>query len=343
MEKNTLKQGYLAQIIDDKFYFFVLFSHPTSGSLVRAHKLTPRRSFVEAIKLKYIESNEISDELLPQPTGHDRTIEYVGFEKASFSYISSFKRHTELSLINLQIAFCGEESHEFFQVFSRVETLNLTNNLLPSWDEVAKIISLFPSLTKLVLSYNRITCPEQNSNLGGYFAKLNTLVIDNFNYDWNDVLQCASLLWPNIKRLDLWGNKITYLSEPESSVFSQLNYLSLSNNLICDWKEICKLGKLPNLECLDIGNCGIKSIVILDASLFKQLKQLLLRDNQLSSWNDIAELNKLQKLEDLMIKRNPIFQSDEYEVCFNFVLSKIENLKVLNREQVKSFFCLMIK
>lgn len=46
----------------------------------------------------------------------------------------------------------------------------------------------------------------------------------------------------------------------------------------------------------------------------------------------MAELNRLKSLQTLIIKRNPVFDLNQYYYNFNHVLSRIGNLKTLDRE-----------
>lgn len=46
----------------------------------------------------------------------------------------------------------------------------------------------------------------------------------------------------------------------------------------------------------------------------------------------MAELNRLKSLQTLIIKRNPLFDLNQYYYNFNHILSRIGNLKTLDRE-----------
>ncbi len=99
------------------------------------------------------------------------------------------------------------------------------------------------------------------------------------------------------------------------------------------------------LKTLNVANCNLTEIIFEDSNfsdktkLFKELENLIINNNKLNKWRDIAELNKLEKLENLIIKNNPVFNNEKYDTNFILILSRIEKLKVLNREVViKVFF-----
>ncbi|CAG2121485.1 unnamed protein product, partial [Medioppia subpectinata] len=143
---------------------------------------------------------------------------------------------------------------------------------------------------------------------------------------------------PNIERLDVWGNRVTELKSPH--VFTQLIHLSLCNNSIEEWHHVCRLATLPNLKTLNVSDCKLNSIHFDDSDakqktkLFPRLEFLSISNNNLKTWRDVSELNKLQKLDQLFIKNNPVFDNEKYDTNFNLILSRIGNLKLLNRENI---------
>ena len=103
---------------------------------------------------------------------------------------------------------------------------------------------------------------------------------------------------------------------------------------------------LSSLQTLNVSDCDIKQIRFEDTTnktkLFRQLSALLISNNNLSDWRDIAELNKLEKLDNLLIKNNPVFDNEKYDTNFYLILSRIENLKILNKENVNQFIYLFL-
>jgi hypothetical protein len=202
-------------------------------------------SFTEAIERRYVDMTSVPKEALklPQNEGNDRTIELVGFERVS-EIQRSFEGLIEVNVSNMNISYCHNDCHQLIKPLSHTKSLILSNNLLESWTEVAKIISIIPLLNDLVLSYNKLKLPVVQEIDFHSFKTIKTLVLNHIDYDWNDILYCAQM-WPNVQRLDLWDNRITDLKIPEPPLFDCLQYLSLCENSICSWNQICKLGFLP--------------------------------------------------------------------------------------------------
>ncbi|CAG2117068.1 unnamed protein product, partial [Medioppia subpectinata] len=318
-------------------------------------------SFVTAIERRYVETCLIDKEVLtlPQMYGNDRTIELIGLEKRLNALI-------EADVSRMNITCCGSDCHSLIQALRHTKTLILSNNLLTDWPEVAKIVANIECLTDLVL------IPKSEELDLHSFKAIKTLVIDNMDYDWNDILWCAQMwpnierldvwgnrvtelksphyrgmasrLWPNIERLDVWGNRVTELKSPH--VFTQLIHLSLCNNSIEEWHHVCRLATLPNLKTLNVSDCKLNSIHFDDSDakqktkLFPRLEFLSIGNNNLKTWRDVSELNKLQKLDQLFIKNNPISEMmrRDAEIAYLRKTNKIyETAKSLGDEKLHEF------
>lgn len=81
--------------------------------------------------------------------------------------------------------------------------------------------------------------------------------------------------------------------------------------------------------------CKIEFISLNETDgLFPQLHELDISYNQISDWKSVAELNKLPKLTYLSVKKNPIFDTNNYSHNFNYILGRVKNITKLDREQV---------
>ncbi|KAH7639638.1 tubulin-specific chaperone e-like protein [Dermatophagoides farinae] len=227
-------------------------------------------------------------------------------------------------------------NHQF--QLSKTHSLYLANNQLTNWLDIAKIVEMTPILEELVLSSNPLMPPsdEEIIQIGDRFIRLKLIVLGDLHYDWNAILQCSKL-WPSIQRMSLFVNQIQTIQILNDNQFRNLKFLSLSKNPITDWNEIQKLGKLSRLETLELPNCRISLIRFKhdDENLFSNLRYLDLSYNQIDDWLSIAELNKLPSLTTLLLKRNPLFDTNPYYHNFNFILALIKRLEKLDREPVK--------
>lgn len=95
-----------------------------------------------------------------------------------------------------------------------------------------------------------------------------------------------------------------------------------------------------SLDTLELSNCQINTIVFEDShnlskiDLFPELRYLDLINNQINEWKSISQLNRLKKLEFLLLKKNPLYDTNVYHFNFNYVISHIPGLKTLDREPV---------
>lgn len=81
--------------------------------------------------------------------------------------------------------------------------------------------------------------------------------------------------------------------------------------------------------------CKIESISLNETDgLFPELHELDISYNQISDWKSVAELNKLPKLAWLSIKKNPVFDTNNYSHNFNYILGRVKNITKLDREPV---------
>ncbi|XP_076315942.1 tubulin-specific chaperone E-like [Tachypleus tridentatus] len=316
-------------------------SHPTSGSFIRPQKADLGRTCLEAIVERYRKEENLLDVdvmRLPQKAGRDRVIELVGAEKVGQKQ-SHLDKLEEVVLRDMRVNGAGQPG-ELQTLIPSVTVLDLSRNLLSFWSEVARIAEQLPCLRELNVSENLIPVPEHSEDLQPSFRTLKTLVLNKMSYSWEQVLTCSKM-WPQIERLELWKNEISLLFTPDSSTLQSLKYLSLEDNPLYSWQEVCKLGNLPRLEVLCLGNTTLSNIQFpgvkpnQKTDLFPALHCLMITHNRITQWKDIAELNKLVHLRELRISHNPVMTEFTPETCRQLVIAKLDCLQRLNREEVR--------
>lgn len=313
---------------------------PDAGSFIRIKKAEAGISCLEALQLKYglsLDSKPPTFIHLPQNTGQARHIEMVGMEKI-MGKLSDFVKLTDVVLSNMRVNGPGN-SDELRQLIPNVTNLDLSQNLLSSWTDVIAIAEQLVNLSSLILSKNRLKLPENLDSSQQCFSHLKLLVLNDIAYSWKEILSCA-VMWPYIKEFCALDNNLSKLEIPSHPVFSQLRFLSLDNNPICSWREICKLGNLKNLEELHIDNVLLESISFPDISplektdLFPNLMSISIRENKLEQWQDISELNKLARLKELMVNGNAVLHSMNPQTSRQLIIAKIMGLEKLSRSPI---------
>ncbi|XP_066992590.1 tubulin-specific chaperone E isoform X3 [Anabrus simplex] len=216
-----------------------------------------------------------------------------------------------------------------------IEELDLSRNLLSSWESVADIAIQLPKLRLLNISDNRLMLPENPIELQDAFRSLEHLIAGLLEYTWSEMMTCATM-WPHIKSLQVPYNHFVVLEPSPSNVLSQLKFLDLDGNPIDSWAEINKLGKLPCLETLNVSNTGLTDIYFptekpdQKTDLFQALRKLCITENKISKWQSICELDKLKQLENLKIMENPLMEVENRATNRQLIIARIESLKKLN-------------
>ncbi|XP_056391089.1 tubulin-specific chaperone E [Hyla sarda] len=304
-------------------------SHPTGGSFIRPKMANFGVKFLTAVTKRYGPSDDWNETMVVGK----KTVELVGFELIQEEQ-SQFKTLQDISVRECLVSEAGEKG-EIHMSCPNISTLNLSKNLLFSWENVAEIAFQLEKLKTLELSENKLSLPSDPSSLANSFRHLTALSLNRSGVTWNTVLQCA-VMWPELEELHLASNNITELERPVNCLQS-LTLLDISNNHITDGNQLCAVSDLPRLKQLIISENKISSINF-PAPLgcctesFASLNHLSVDGNGISQWAFFNELNKLSNLHSLNCQNNPIMESDKNpETTRQIIIAKISRLKILNR------------
>ena len=88
---------------------------------------------------------------------------------------------------------------------------------------------------------------------------------------------------------------------------------------------ISLLNKFPLLEILSLSNNQIKDLSVLKT--LKNLKELYLSNNQINEFNQLENLKNNKNLEKLILKGNPVCNSEKY---LEKVINILPNLAILD-------------
>ncbi|KAJ8336581.1 hypothetical protein SKAU_G00378010 [Synaphobranchus kaupii] len=276
--------------------------HPTSGSFVRTKKVSFGVDLLTAMRERYeMELEQATSEELKISS---RTVEMVGFE--ALTQKQKLENCKEVALERCEVSGPGDEIR---RLSPNILSLNLSANLLSSWEDLACITQQLAKLRELNLGHNRLRPPVDPASLAPAFANLKFIALNSSALSWPELLECASM-WPDVEELCLFDNCITELHRP-INVLQSLTVLDLSWNPLADGSEILKLAELPRLENLNLSNTGLSSIHFGDvdagfkSAMFPALKTLVLKDNNIAEWSVVNELDKLASLQQLFISSNP--------------------------------------
>ncbi|XP_042560579.1 tubulin-specific chaperone E-like isoform X1 [Clupea harengus] len=306
--------------------------HPTGGSFVRPKKASFGVDYLTALRLRYEKERE-GEEI----TISSRTLEMVGFQKLTKEQrVENLK---EVALRHCEI-WGTASGTEIRKTTPDVELLDLSQNLLSSWEALAAITEQLKELRTLQLGYNRLTVPSDSSTLTHAFPNLRVLALAGCAITWPEVLQCACM-WPRVEELYLSENNITELQRPVD-VLQSLTHLDLSNNSITS-ETLTEIGHLPRLVTLNLTNTGLTVIEFNDVppgsktAMFPALQKLSLMDNKIAEWRVVNELEKLASLVHLILQRNPVMDGERNpQTARQLVIARVGQLLQLTGSEIHS-------
>ncbi|XP_051023806.1 tubulin-specific chaperone E [Acomys russatus] len=308
--------------------------HPTGGSFVRPNKVNFGVDFLTALKNRYVLEDGPDDEgkSCSLKLG-SKQVQTVGFDHITKKQ-SQLRALQDISLWKCAVSCAGEQGR-IAEACPNIRVIDLSKNLLSTWDEVVLIAEQLKDLEALNLSENKLQFPSDSPATTRTFSTLKTLVLNKTGISWAEVLRCAPS-WPVLEELYLKSNNIS-ISERPVNVLQKMRLLDLSSNPSIDESQLCLIAYLPRLEHLLLSDTGLSSIHFPDAglgcktSMFPSLQYLVVNDNQISEWSFINELDKLQSLEALSCTRNPLTEGNKAR---EIIIAKIGELKTLNKCQI---------
>ncbi|KFQ83437.1 Tubulin-specific chaperone E, partial [Phoenicopterus ruber ruber] len=318
--------------------------HPRGGSFIRPNKANFGVDFLTAVKDRY-GLNDEQDGTENTLVFGKKTVEFVGMDsiveqQRQVQYMKiQLNQLVDISVRECAVSHAGQKE-EIRRTCPNIRHINLSKNLISSWETVAAIASQVQNLEILNISENKMEFPSTSTSLSGTFSKLRILALNQTEITWIEVVLCAPG-WPALEELYLTSNNITVLERPDN-VLQTLKLLDLSDNQLLDGNQLHLIAHLPRLEQLILRNTGISSIFFPDAGfgcktkMFPSLKHLAINDNKISQWSSINELDKLPSLRSLQCHNNPFMDTEKNpETLRQLIIAKISQLEVLNKSEVR--------
>ncbi|MBV95460.1 Tubulin-specific chaperone E, partial [Eschrichtius robustus] len=180
--------------------------HPTGGSFIRPNKVNFGVDFLTAIKNRYALEDEPEEEGKEQiVTIGNKPVETIGFDSV-VKQQSQLSKLQEVSLRNCAVNGPGDKGG-IAKACPNLRSIDLSKNLLSSWDEVVDIADQLKHLEVLNLSENKLKFPSSSPSPTGTFSALKVLVLNRIGITWTEVLRCASGC-PVLEKLYLESNSI---------------------------------------------------------------------------------------------------------------------------------------
>ncbi|CDH52721.1 predicted protein [Lichtheimia corymbifera JMRC:FSU:9682] len=230
----------------------------------------------------------------------DLVVETVGFGKIEREQrnLSNFK---VVGLADQQINTAGEAG-VIAEHHLSTHDLDLSKNLLRSWDALSEIKKQLPELIILRLNHCRLELPSTSIDHAA-FSSITTLGLSSTKTPWLTVMQLSHyyLVW---KTCSSARTRSSICLNPTTIDFHILNAPILKR--MKSAHGIAKLGCLRSLDILYLNGNKIPWIQPIEANTFPKLEFLRVDNNQIKDRESLDILNALPSLRRLRCKGNPI-------------------------------------
>ncbi|XP_025217247.1 tubulin-specific chaperone E isoform X1 [Theropithecus gelada] len=273
--------------------------HPTGGSFIRPNKVNFGTDFLTAIKNRYVlEDGPEEDRKEQIVTLGNKPVETVGFDSL-MKQQSQLSKLQEVSLRNCAVSCAGEKGG-VAEACPNIRRVDLSKNLLSSWDEVIHIADQLRHLEVLNLSENKLKFPS-GSALTGTFSALKVLVLNQTGITWAEAhVQCGS----SRHSLDMQKDASKFVDLCMRQKCSTSNCVISAKDHISMWMNVAKVlwcaAWCPGLEELYLES---NNIVISErpTDVLQTVKLLDLSSNQLIDENQLYLIAHLPRLEQLIL------------------------------------------
>ncbi|XP_031552493.1 tubulin-specific chaperone E-like [Actinia tenebrosa] len=343
VEWDDEKRGKHDGTLDGVSYF--VCSHPKSGSFVRLKKVNFGVSVIDALKQRYgVKHDTVQDMYVVDANNKKTAVEMVGVNDVH-KVQSCFEKLVEVGLRE-QLVNGPDKDVSLSSVAPNIVQLDISRNLIASWDDLAKVIKDLNKLKTLNVSENQLTLPTDHSLLKSSFCMIKELYLNRMNLSWTEVLMIMTM-FPDLEDLHVCYNAIDSLrlnNDEENSNQCLLNQkivtLNLEGNLISNWSDITLLGNLTRLKTLILNDNKLIDVIFDDdtgsnkTNLFPSLTSLSFSRNSIKDITSVNALNKLVDLVELRFKDNPVFKGETGFSIRQELIARISSVKTVNGSPV---------
>ncbi|KAK7694061.1 hypothetical protein QCA50_003637 [Cerrena zonata] len=346
VEWDDPSRGKHSGMKDGKQYFPCIV--PNSGSFIRATaNISYGVSFLAALSEKYneIPRNSAGREIVTLGSSNGAIeVEAVGLDKirAKLSRLDTLR---EVSLDNKDVA-SADNPGSIGKTCPGVRGLDLTKNLLPSWEVVAMIATELDQLERLALNQNRLIAAMNTAVMSNAFRKLREVQLNDTLISWYEFRTVAAFM-PMLGYVEIGYNRLKTLEIPHTPSADlpqhpSIHTINFDSNELFSWTEICdSLRPLPALERLLLSSNKIERIEPIsnsDTSSLRNLKHLALSCNALANWADLDGLvHWCPNLESLKLTGNPVVEDTQPgKNTRQLTIARIPSIRTLDAAAISS-------
>ncbi|KAH0583677.1 hypothetical protein H2248_009291 [Termitomyces sp. 'cryptogamus'] len=310
------------------------------GSFIRpSPNVSYGRSFLEALTSKYIETPHGSasqEKVILGSSQGSILVEAVNLDKIR-GKLADLGRLREVSLDGLDVA-TGNVDGVIHQTCPNIHGLDLSKNLIPSWDVVASIARELPLLERLCLNLNRLLPGTDFAVMESAFVNLTELQLNGTMMSWSE-MQNATANMPNLEFIEFGYNALTRLRNDDDTppVNKTVRVINLDSNTCSDWVHIWEsIRHYISLQRLVLTSNSIDAIPFPGPQqCCLGVQHLSLSHNKIQEWYDIDALSSwFPGLEVLTLSGNPLTSQSHVRHSRAFTVSKIPTLMTLDGAEI---------
>ena len=314
------------------------------GSFVKPSKVSVGRSFIDALTERYVKQDAplvAPDSVIPNAfvstsKGVQKPIEFVGETK-----IRKWQQIDGINKIMMRDDSVSSAGDDVSKIASHFVEVDLQDNLLWQWKELASLTSQMPLLETLLLHGNKMQ-PLSSAVLSavqpGSFAKLRVLALNHCNVgSWASVMLLQPYL-SAVEELYLAGNDLSDLpcvgaAAPGAHFvagFDRLRLLDVSNCRVAEFSRVLSLSHLGSLCELLLDGNPIQAVSACPEGGFPVLQRLSLSSTSIASWADIDTLASYRLLQLLRVSQIPLFHGKGASEVRPVILGRLKMLRYFN-------------
>lgn len=319
--------------------------HNKSGSFVKPKKITTGRTFEAALRERYVKmdaplvapDNIIADAYVTTSKGNQKSIEFVGENK-----IRKWQQIDVVNKVSIRNDTISCAGNEVIDIASHLIEVDLQDNLLSQWVEVAKLVNQMPLLETILLHGNKmeqitpLIITNLSTNYTNAFSKLRVLALNYCHIQSWSSIQSLEPFFPLLQDLYLAGNNISDLpkisTESDINGFNNLRLLDLSFCQLDDWLQVLQFQFLPNLCELLLDGNNIPNVLSnpIPGTTFNVLQRLSLSSTKLALWNDVDIINTYLNVKQLRLSQIPLFALKGASEVRPIVIGRLRQLSYFN-------------
>jgi len=337
-----------------------------AGSFVKGNKVTAGRSFVDALTERYVgmdapvitnpEDSTLPDAFVTTAKGNKKGIEFLGERK-----IRKWQQIATVDKVAIRDDTISSIGEDVAELASHFVDIDLQDNLLWKWSELASLAVQVPGMRTLQLHGNKMqnVSPEIIAELPSLcFRGLRVLALNACNISSWGSIQSLEPFMPVIEELYLSNNSLVDLPRADAEAeyaaatgtvfslaqhqessfvkgFANLRILDISGCCLDEWSQVLSFAKLPELtEILLDGNPLTKVLALEKGQGFEKLQRISASSSKIASWSDIDALTTYPAFSNLRLSHIPLFAGKGASEVRPLVIGRIKQLVLFNGSKI---------